>query len=77
MASATLEERVAQLERRVDRLEQVKPTSRASERDWRSTVGMFRGDAVVKEMIDEALRMREEERRRAREDRPSASVSDN
>ncbi len=36
--------------------------------DWKSTVGMFRGDAVFKEMIDEAAARREEERLRAREE---------
>jgi hypothetical protein len=28
---------------------------------------MFKGDPIMKEIIDEALRMREEERRQARE----------
>ena len=42
-------------------------------KDWRRTVGMFKGDPIVKEMIDEALRMREEQRREAREQEQSES----
>jgi hypothetical protein len=34
--------------------------------DWKTTVGMFRGDPVFQEMIDEAVRRREQERRDAR-----------
>ena len=68
MAERTLEERVAQLEQRVDEL----AGGRASQpqtptKDWRRTVGMFRGDPIMKEIIDGALRLREEERRLAHE----------
>ena len=34
--------------------------------DWKSTVGMFRGVPVFKEMIDETTQQREKERRQAR-----------
>lgn len=67
MPENTLEERVARLERRLDEL----GGRRASEthtKDWRSTVGKFRGDPVMKEIIDGALRQREEERRLARDE---------
>lgn len=35
--------------------------------DWKQTVGMFRGDPIVAEMIEQARQMREEDRRLARE----------
>ncbi|MEI8374676.1 MAG: hypothetical protein WCJ35_17765 [Planctomycetota bacterium] len=34
---------------------------------WRQTVGMFRDDPIVGEMIEEAERIREEDRRRTRD----------
>jgi hypothetical protein len=37
--------------------------------DWIQTVGMFRGDPIVQEMIEQSRRTREEERRKARETR--------
>jgi hypothetical protein len=68
MVERTLEERVARLEQRVDDLAGGKATSLpVPAKDWRRTVGMFRGDPVMKQVIDGALRLREEERQRARE----------
>jgi hypothetical protein len=63
------------LEARVGRLEQQMSLligGRADESqpaadDWKQTIGMFRGDPIVGEMIDQSRRMREEDRRRARE----------
>ena len=37
-------------------------------KDWRSTIGMFDGDPLFKEMTEETSRRREEERRQAREE---------
>jgi hypothetical protein len=68
MAEQTLEERVAQLEKRLDELAgagAAKP--QPPKKDWRRTVGMFRDDPIMKEVIDGALRLREEERRLAHE----------
>ena len=68
MVERTLEERVARLEQRVDELAESgasKPQTRT--KDWRRTVGMFRGDPIMKEIIDGALRRREEERHFAHE----------
>lgn len=60
MNISTIEERLTQLEKRVDELAQAKPSGPI--KDWRRTVGMFRDDPVMKEVIDEALRAREAER---------------
>jgi hypothetical protein len=68
MVERTLEERVARLEQRLDDLAGSKATSvQVPARDWRRTVGMFRGDPIMKQVIDGALRLREEERQLARE----------
>ncbi len=70
MVPQTLEARVARLEEQMTLL----LGGRADQRqpmvdDWRQTVGMFRGDPIVREMIEESQRMRDEDRRRARETR--------
>ena len=68
MVERTLEERVAQLEQRLDELAGGRSSKpQTLPKDWRRTVGMFRGDPVMKEVIDGALRLREEERRLAHE----------
>jgi hypothetical protein len=68
MTQQTLEVRVARLEQQVNLLMGERPDgNRAGVDDWKQTVGMFRGDPVVGEMIDESRRLREEDRRRARE----------
>ena len=67
MSQATLEERVARLEKRLDELAQGRPsTNQPLRKDWRRTVGMFKGDPIMKAIIDEALRLREAERSEAR-----------
>ncbi len=61
MASTTLEERVAELERLVDELMH-KSGRPAAEKNWRRTIGMFDGDEIMKEIIEEGRRIREEDR---------------
>ena len=70
MSGASLEDRVARLEEQMDRLAQIgRPTPEQPGRDeWMESVGMFRGDPNVKEMIDETARARAEERQRVRDD---------
>lgn len=63
-SSTTLEERVAELERLVDELMQRSGGSE-KEKDWRSTVGMFANDPVMKEIQEEGRKIREAERRDA------------
>ena len=66
MTQPTLEERVAVLEKTVADL--VGRFGRSPVRkDWRSTVGMFAGDAVMKEIIEEGRRIREADRQRVDE----------
>ena len=61
MASTTIEDRVAELERLVDKLMQRSDRS-TEEKDWRRTVGMFDSDEIMKEIIEEGRRIRVEDR---------------
>ncbi len=68
MSRATLEERVAALERRVgDLLAHQAGVGRA--KDWRRTRGAFTEDDLMKQVFAEGRRIREAERKRAQ--RPS------
>jgi hypothetical protein len=66
MSDESLEQRVARLEqiveemrREIDRL-----PGQPGRDDWQSTIGAFADDPIADEIIDEALRLREEERRK-------------
>lgn len=68
--AATLDERLARLEQLVDDL--IRKSERPKrEKDWRRTVGMFRGDPIMKEIIEEGRRIREADRQAARDEFPS------
>ena len=64
MDSANLEERVSQLERLVTQFLNQSAISR-QHGDWRSAIGMFANDPVMKEIDIEGRRIREEDRKRA------------
>ena len=64
MSQLTVEERQTNLEKEVNELRASANGSRAN--DWRSTIGMFTGDEVMKEIDREALKFREADRRKAR-----------
>jgi hypothetical protein len=66
MAQLTLDQRVAALELEVARLSKLVPgESRWPEKNWRSTLGMFAGDPVMKEIIEEGCKIREADREQA------------
>jgi hypothetical protein len=67
MSETTLENRVATLEKQVAELmEQVlKPPV---EKDWRSTIGMFADDPVMREIQEVGRRIREADREQAQRD---------
>ncbi len=58
-----IEERVAKLE------EAVFGDSEPGRNEWQSTVGMFRGDPVMKEILDDVHANREQEREKARSEK--------
>jgi hypothetical protein len=71
MTQVTLEERLNALEKQLTELQaQVQKLSRP--KDWRNVVGMFEGDEVMKRILDNARKIREEDRRRTR---PKATKS--
>ena len=72
MPQPTIEERVAALEVQVAQLshrllpgEKLPPP-----KDWRSTIGMFANDPIMKEIDEEGRKIREEDRRQTRNDHP-------
>ena len=65
MAQLTIEARVAALESDMAKLK-APPKREIRKKDWRRTIGMFAGDAVMKRIFDTALKYREADRERAR-----------
>ena len=61
---ATLEERVAALEETVTLLLS-QSDSVVAKKDWRSTLGMFADDPIMKEIDEEGRRIREADRQQA------------
>lgn len=65
MPRATLEQRVAALEKQVSALI-ANQASAGRVKDWRRTSGAFTGDDVMKEIFEEGRKIREAEGRRVR-----------
>jgi hypothetical protein len=61
----TLEERVAALEQQVKSL-QARPSDGPGKDDWRRTIGMFTDNPGMMEIFDEAMKIREADRRKVR-----------
>ena len=63
MFQPTLDQRVAALEQEVARLSKRQPDGKQPlEKDWRSTFGMFAGDPIMKEIIEEGRKIRQRDR---------------
>ena len=60
----TLEDRVERLEQAVEDMRHEQQATQPRAKDWRRTFGMFAGDPVFKQILDEAKRIREEDRAR-------------
>ncbi len=69
MPKQTLEQRVAALEEQVAEIKAALANG-INAKDWRSTVGMFSGDEVMKRIAEEGRKWRESERRKARREQP-------
>ena len=63
MSDLTIEERVAALEKTVAQLV-ARSKSTSDGNDWRSSIGMFANDPVMKEIDEEGRKIREEDRRK-------------
>jgi hypothetical protein len=64
MSRATLEERVATLERQIAAL-LANHAGTGPAKDWRRTRGVFTGDDLMKQVFEEGRKLREAERKRA------------
>jgi hypothetical protein len=64
MTRTTLEERVTELEKKVDALLS-QHTGKGHVKDWRRTRGAFTGDVFMKQVFEEGRRIREADRKRA------------
>jgi hypothetical protein len=62
---ASIERRLAALKKRVAELS-AEQSGAIRQPDWRSTIGMFTGDEIVRQAFKGALRLREANRRRTR-----------
>ena len=65
MTDNALQLRLAALERQVAELQAARSNGTIV-KDWRSTVGMFTGDTVMKKIDEAAHALREADRRRSR-----------
>jgi hypothetical protein len=70
MSEQTLEQRIAALEHQVEELtKRLLPGEKLPpKKDWRSTVGMFANDPIMKEIIEEGRKIRERDRELTRDD---------
>jgi len=67
MASLALERRIKTLELQVAQLqEEVRSVHGGMTKDWRRTIGAFTDDEGMKEILREAMRLRELDRKKAR-----------
>jgi hypothetical protein len=64
MPPSSLERRVATLEKEVAELKSQRGTAR--DKDWRRTVGVFTDNPGMQELLAEAMKLREADRRKAR-----------
>ena len=74
MSLKTLEARVTELEMQLAKLHSDRPRSPARD-DWKKTVGMFAGDPLMAEIMQEALNYREADRRKTKPKRSARKVT--
>jgi hypothetical protein len=67
MKPLSLEQRIAALEKDVADLKALQPNKAgARQKDWRRTIGMFTDNPGMLEIFEEAMKIREADRREAR-----------
>jgi hypothetical protein len=67
MSEPTLDQRVAILEQEVALLSKLIPYQNGDNKNWRSSLGMFADDPVIKEIIAEGKAIRELDRQQVGE----------
>ena len=76
MTIPTLEERVTELESQVADLRALlRKVGEKNGKDWRRTIGAFTDDEGMQSILQEALRLREEDRKKARQERSNRQES--
>jgi hypothetical protein len=73
MPNPTLEQRVSALERQVAELKTLGANGR-DPKPWLRVLGIFAGDSGMREIFDEALKLREKDRQRARRQNKKATT---
>jgi hypothetical protein len=71
MIQASLEKRLTDLESQVAELRAIS----RQRKDWRRTIGAFTDDPGMQEILKEAMRLREEDRAKARRKKPTKRKS--
>jgi hypothetical protein len=71
MSPQQIEQRLARLESRVDELQAELAASKRPGKDWRRTAGAFTDDPGMQEILEGAMQLREEDRKRARMKKPA------
>jgi len=66
MSPQQIEQRLARLESRVEELQAELAATKRPAKDWRRTIGAFTDDPGMQEILKGAMRLREEDRKRAR-----------
>lgn len=73
MSTPTLEQRVAELESQVQELRsELRLAKERPGRDWHRTIGAFTDDEGLKELLQEAMRLREDDRKKVRSNNDSS-----
>ena len=66
MKPLSLEQRITALEKEVADLKALQPKAGARQKDWRRTIGMFTDNPGMLEIFEEAMKIREADRKEAR-----------
>jgi hypothetical protein len=66
MARLTLEQRIEILESHVDKLRKEVRAAQQPKKDWRQTIGAFTDDEGMQQILKDAMRLREIDRRKTR-----------
>ena len=71
MEATKIEQRLAALESRVNELQEALRAAQQPGKDWRRTIGVFTGDEGLQEIMRQAMRLREADRKQARRKKPA------
>jgi hypothetical protein len=71
MSRQTVEERLSTLESHVAELQAVVREVKRPGKDWRKTIGAFTDDPGMQQILKDAMRLRDEDRKKARPKQPT------